>query len=479
MDYMKNPQYQLVVMIIAGAFVLTAFFNYLDTQTEEEYDTGTYDFVIKAVDPSASPEVGVYMELNDDKGEPVEGLTVDDFTVVELGEDATILDFQGSGSQRATVVVSIDISGSMEGQKLADAKVAAKAFVDMLVENTDDFGLIAFSTDIYTIYPLQELQSGDKDTIKNEIDALGAGGSTSHYDAIYEGSDSLDGVTGRRVLISMTDGMSNDDVRTLDEAINRANSANVAVYTIGLGGDANQGELLNIANRTGGIYTYSPTSAELTQIYTDILSSLREEILIVYETPHPEFDGTNRDIVVCAKVGDSGQICTSGKYSVGGVIYPTFHIIVFLLFAICFTALLYKPLQKTFRDPKFWLSESGEGDMTLIESMAGRTPSFIPSPEPKEMVEQLISPIAIPEGFGTQTSRSEGGIGGDEITLACDRCGKENRQEASFCAGCGNDIQKHEESPVQQDGTTVCHVCKNDVALGATFCKRCGTSVII
>ena len=38
MDYMKNPQYQLVVMIIAGAFVLTAFFNYLDTQTEEEYD---------------------------------------------------------------------------------------------------------------------------------------------------------------------------------------------------------------------------------------------------------------------------------------------------------------------------------------------------------------------------------------------------------------------------------------------------------
>ena len=73
MDYMKNPQYQLVVMIIAGAFVLTAFFNYLDTQTEEEYDTGTYDFVIKAVDPSASPEVGVYMELNDDKGEPEEG----------------------------------------------------------------------------------------------------------------------------------------------------------------------------------------------------------------------------------------------------------------------------------------------------------------------------------------------------------------------------------------------------------------------
>ena len=55
--------------------------------------------------------------------------------------------------------------------------------------------------------------------------------------------------------------------------------------------------------------------------------------------------------------------------------------------------------------------------MTVIESMAGRTPSFIPSSEPKEMVEQLISPIAIPEGFGTQTSRSEGGIGGDEITL--------------------------------------------------------------
>ncbi|MFQ5460953.1 MAG: VWA domain-containing protein, partial [Anaerolineae bacterium] len=108
--------------------------------------------------------------------------------------------------QAADVALVVDRSGSMSGQKMWDAKSAAKAFVDRLQLSRDQVALVSFADSA-------ALDSGLTRTagpVRGAVDRLNAAGSTNIEEALRMAQAEL--ASGRRVaanqpvLILMSDG---------------------------------------------------------------------------------------------------------------------------------------------------------------------------------------------------------------------------------------------------------------------------------
>ncbi len=190
-------------------------------------------------------------------------------------------------SQPTDVVLVFDRSGSMNddnGQRLLDAKAAAKGFVDLL-QPVDHAALVTYSS--FTQLP--QTLGNNFAGLKTKIDAITAVGATNIGDAIKAANAELTSTRvrsgARHVEILLTDGKANKPFGTgfgenpadVTYALQRAQQAadrGIVIFTIGLGSDINATMLQQMATMTGGQYYASPTSADLAAIYAQIAGDL-------------------------------------------------------------------------------------------------------------------------------------------------------------------------------------------------------------
>jgi len=242
-------------------------------------------------DPATFPTVVVYGSVVDQDGQPILDLTMANFRVFEQTEgtsepmEAIVTDVryvEESGGLRAgSVVLCLDKSGSMSGTPFEDVKTAANQFVDMMY--VDDRGeVINFSSDVYVDQPF----TSDKALLRAAIDRW-YGYVTSLYDGVYQSIIDASAQPGRKAVIVMTDGWENDSYHHLDDIRSLAVTNFVPCYTIGLG-DVDTTRLTNLADATGGVAYFTPTSEDLTQIYRDIAIDLSTQIRITYVSPDPK-----------------------------------------------------------------------------------------------------------------------------------------------------------------------------------------------
>ncbi len=196
--------------------------------------------------------------------------------------------------ERATVVMAIDVSLSMEAtdvepNRILAAQEAAKSFVD-LVPTRLNLGLVAFSG----VAQVLVSPTTDHDLLKRSIDNLQLGPRTAVGEAIFAGLGSIASVAteqgqapppGRIVL--MSDGETTVG-RPNELATRAATDAKVQVSTIAFGTDAgyvvvegrnipvpvNRDALAQIADETGGRAFEAGTARELRRVYADIGSSI-------------------------------------------------------------------------------------------------------------------------------------------------------------------------------------------------------------
>jgi len=102
---------------------------------------------VTQVDPAAFPDVRVSATVTDAQGKPFRGLTATDLTLTENGvaQTATI-DLTGQAAPVALAIV-LDVSGSMSGRPLADAKQAMTTFINALGPG-DQASVILFNTSV-------------------------------------------------------------------------------------------------------------------------------------------------------------------------------------------------------------------------------------------------------------------------------------------------------------------------------------------
>jgi predicted ribosomally synthesized peptide with SipW-like signal peptide len=133
-------------------------------------------------------------EMKDPDEDGAETPTVDDIelldavqTMLWYDEDGdNIFDPAGQVGDEADVVIVMDTSGSMGGQKIANAKAGAEALVDAVGSNVR-IGIVEFSTQESLV---QELTT-DKTALKAAIQGLGTGGTTNIEGGINGARDIL------------------------------------------------------------------------------------------------------------------------------------------------------------------------------------------------------------------------------------------------------------------------------------------------
>jgi Ca-activated chloride channel family protein len=196
-------------------------------------------------------------------------------------------------AQEGTVILTMDVSGSMRAEdmdpnRLEAAKSAARAFVERQQEGVR-IGVVSFSESAAVV----QAPTDDKQPVLAAINrltswrgtAIGSAMLTS-LDAIFEESDTPvpEGVYEPAIVILLSDGQSNRGPRPLD-VVGQVAARGVRVYTVGLGTPegivvSNMGRsmrvrldeytLKTIAEETDGEYYNASTEADLQSIYQNL-----------------------------------------------------------------------------------------------------------------------------------------------------------------------------------------------------------------
>jgi Ca-activated chloride channel family protein len=198
--------------------------------------------------------------------------------------------------ERATVVMAVDVSMSMEATDIEPTRfeamqVAAKEFVDVLPEEIN-LGLVAFSGTATTLVT----PTTDRGQVRAAIDNLELSEATAIGEAVFASLQAIanfqsalgeteEEVPARIVLLS--DG-SNTVGRSTTQAVDSANDAGVPVSTIAFGTDygsveiegdsvpvpVDRAALEEIAEATGGSYSEAASASELEEVYSDLGSQI-------------------------------------------------------------------------------------------------------------------------------------------------------------------------------------------------------------
>jgi tight adherence protein B len=169
-----------------------------------------------------------------------------------------------------------DRSRSLAGQALDQATAAARAFV-AAKPPADRVSVLAFGSTAFSLTGFSTSTTDAESALRTITPDTVAG--TALYDAVVNGSHLLGGETmPARVLILLTDGANESPTgATLDDAIQAAQDAGVAVYAIGIEGNQFSPDALQqIASDTNGQYYTAASPQVLAEVYNSIAQDLRQ-----------------------------------------------------------------------------------------------------------------------------------------------------------------------------------------------------------
>jgi VWFA-related protein len=342
-------------------------------------------------------EVVLPVTVRDKHGNLVTTLKATDFSLTEDSRPQTIKSFSRESNLPFRLGLLVDTSRSVSAA-LSDERRAAGKFVDQMLPAdpkggtaADQLFLIHFDHEV----ELLEDFTTSREKLHREIDDMGSthgggdssqgpetssddrGSGSSHgrngtqlYDSIYLAShDLMESKDGRKALIVFSDGADRGSKETLNDAVDAADHANVAIYTIffkgeqesngfgnqngnrrgggypgggggypgggggypGGGGGQRRGpdntssngqdgrkNMEKIATRTGGRYFEAKKKDNLDEIYNQIAEELRGQYLLTYTPDKVDTDGGFHKIALKASKDDLQVVTREGYYAPGG-----------------------------------------------------------------------------------------------------------------------------------------------------------------
>ena len=223
--------------------------------------------------------------VKDTNGAAVGGLEKGDFTVFDNGVQQTISLFERHTAQPLSVAVLLDASGST-GKDMKYQTDAVTRFTRALFKEgnpKDTAALLTFNWQVQELVPFTRNASRFESATRKLRGEAG----TSLYDAIFLGSEGIEGREGRRVLIVVTDGADTVSTKNYHDALRAAHNADAVVYailTVPITNDAGRhvaGEhaLTGITRSTGG-KMFTPGMSALDLAFDEILRDLRTQYLL-------------------------------------------------------------------------------------------------------------------------------------------------------------------------------------------------------
>ena len=181
----------------------------------------------------------------------------------------------------ADIMLVMDVSGSMAGDKLEAAEAAALNFVTLLDVRYHRVGLVSFSNESTLVRSLTA-DIGALVAAFSTLNAVGSTNITAGLNTAYQHLMSEGRAEALPVIVLLSDGEHNVGAGPAGVATN-ARNAGVQIYAIGLGTAASEVTLVEVTGNADR-YFYAPTPDELFPIYEEILrevlSSLAGNLII-------------------------------------------------------------------------------------------------------------------------------------------------------------------------------------------------------
>lgn len=309
----------LRLVLTSGLLLATAVFSVSSVRAQDTQP----QIKITQVDNSKFPQVTVYVSVTNAAGEPV---GVDPATI-QISENGQVVQPTnvGGGEQGGvgplTTMLVMDVSGSMDKNgKIDGAKAAAKAYVDQMRPG-DQAGLMVFNTQVNYAQQLTK----DHAALTQAIDSIKTGGDTAMYDALIAAEQALKDVSGRKAIITVTDGLDNRSTHKVADVVAGTQQNSLSISTIGLG-DAttkaqtglDEGALKSLAGQAGGSYSFAGDPKGLAALFQAYGRTLQSEYAITYVSPSKLRDGLNRSLSVSLAGG--GAVAAQSKYNPGGLL---------------------------------------------------------------------------------------------------------------------------------------------------------------
>jgi len=161
--------------------------------------------------------------------------------------------------KHSQIVLVLDTSGSMKGEKISNTKTGAKRFIANLSDE-DTLSILSFSDNPLWVMRSTPLRKGRAVALQT-IDSFIAEGKTRLYDSVdlaYQEILQEDKITGIKAVVVLGDGKDNLSRLSLDEFLKKnqfdSESRTIRIFTIGYGDEADKTALESMANRSQGKY---------------------------------------------------------------------------------------------------------------------------------------------------------------------------------------------------------------------------------
>ncbi|GIV53476.1 MAG: VWA domain-containing protein [Candidatus Kapaibacterium sp.] len=196
-------------------------------------------------------------------------------TVLAMPTAEVIVAIKNSWSlnrKRADIVLVVDTSGSMEGDKLTMVKAGIETFL-MRILPEDRLGLITFDSTARLVVPMAPL-SDNRIALQDAVQAMRASGRTALFDALVLGKQVLDqlppaGDDRIRAIVLLSDGADNASQASLDQIRTLFDESGISIFPVAYGSDAERQVLDAIAEFSRTIVVVGDTG-DIAQIFENL-----------------------------------------------------------------------------------------------------------------------------------------------------------------------------------------------------------------
>ncbi len=175
------------------------------------------------------------------------------------------------------IIFTLDVSGSMSGERLDQAKLALTEIIETLGPN-DQFNLVTFSAEASTMWTeIRPATEQNKEEAVSYIQSLNAQSSTNIYDAITISLAQFFESDAEKLMIMISDGVPTagvTDPDTIREHARESNTLGVNISTIAIGESGVESLLEGIALDNNGIFVLVRNDGDIGDVISSLFSTL-------------------------------------------------------------------------------------------------------------------------------------------------------------------------------------------------------------
>jgi Ca-activated chloride channel homolog len=233
----------------------------------------------------------VTVTVRDADGRLANDLPREAFSVYEDGEPQQITQFT---HERVPLGLGLllDVSDSMFGERIRDARSAVARFLLELLAPDDMFFVLAFNHAPHLLTPW----TSAPDVVRNALDDLRPSGGTAIYDAVLKALPLIDSrPRDRAALVLISDGADTASDVTLRDLRASLLRTDAFIYAIAIDSQARQAintrvnpeALSEITNQSGGRTEVVRDTADLAPATARIAEELNSQYVLGYSSPNP------------------------------------------------------------------------------------------------------------------------------------------------------------------------------------------------